>query len=183
MRISSLSDGVFAIALTLLTLEVHVPHGEYALLGGQLTAYVLGFVSLSVLWLSQSRNLPEIEDKALTSLHLLLLMIISLIPFATAALSQTLGKAGIGIYTMVLAMACCVGIAYWQRAHVITGDIRHRQRRNRLIRALVAYTVAAFASLISVHLSVYLLIALQLDYAFVRMFLRDEDTSGKAETI
>lgn len=97
-RIEALSDGVFAIAMTLLVLELHVP--DVASGGALATALVamwpkfvsfgLGFVLLGSLWIGQHYQFHYVRrtDRALLWLHLALLLVCSLVPFALALLGR-----------------------------------------------------------------------------------------------
>jgi uncharacterized membrane protein len=67
-RLAALSDGVFAVAMTLLLLELHVPareaiHSEHELLhamvafGPQLAVYLMSFMTLGIFWMGQQTQL------------------------------------------------------------------------------------------------------------------------------
>ena len=102
-RIEAFSDGVFAIAITLLVLELKIPHesdvGEAALstlLLRQWPAYVsfvISFAFIGIMWINHHRLFNHIKraDNTLMILNLLLLMGVTAVPFPTAILSQHLG--------------------------------------------------------------------------------------------
>ena len=102
-RIEAFSDGVFAIAITLLVLELKIPHesdvGEVALstlLLRQWPAYVsfvISFAFIGIMWINHHRLFNHIKraDNTLMILNLLLLMGVTAVPFPTAVLSQHLG--------------------------------------------------------------------------------------------
>ena len=102
-RIEAFSDGVFAIAITLLVLELKIPHesdvGEVALstlLLRQWPAYVsfvISFAFIGIMWINHHRLFNHIKraDNTLMILNLLLLMGVTAVPFPTAILSQHLG--------------------------------------------------------------------------------------------
>ncbi|MFE9428193.1 TMEM175 family protein [Kitasatospora sp. NPDC006697] len=112
-RLAAISDGIFAVALTLLVLDLHVPelgrlrggsplwapgslHGESELLhallplAGRLGVYLLGFLTLGMFWLGQQSQLSHFtrSDRQLTWLHLAFLGGVSLMPFSTALLAE-----------------------------------------------------------------------------------------------
>ncbi|HEY6097969.1 MAG TPA: TMEM175 family protein [Anaeromyxobacter sp.] len=103
-RIEAFSDGVFAIAITLLILEIHVPRvGPGASLGAALLhawpsylAYALSFVTIGVMWMNHHRLFGLIRrgDDVLLALNLLLLLGVSFVPFPTAVLAEHLRGAG-----------------------------------------------------------------------------------------
>jgi uncharacterized membrane protein len=96
-RLEAFSDGVFAIAITLLVLEITVPAGsEDDLLGAffdqwrSYLAYVVSFSTIGVLWLADSAITEYLDrvNSMLVRLNLLLLMVVSFIPFPTRLLAE-----------------------------------------------------------------------------------------------
>jgi uncharacterized membrane protein len=100
-RIAGLSDGVFAIAMTLIVLEIHVPdagpiRSEQDLwnallgLGPRLLTYLLSFLTLGIFWNGQQTqlNLFASADRDLTWLQLAFLATIALMPFSTSLLAE-----------------------------------------------------------------------------------------------
>ncbi len=99
-RIEALSDGVFAIAMTLLVLELHVPDVSSAETGPlaaallamwpKFVSFGLGFVLLGSLWVGQHYQFHYVRrtDRPLLWLHLALLLVCSLVPFAVALLGR-----------------------------------------------------------------------------------------------
>ena len=100
------SDGVFAVAITLLVLDIKVPPldkvGEGGLLPAlaalwpSLLAYVTSFVTVLIMWLNHDRLFEQIrrKDHGLLILNGLLLMVITLFPFPTALLAEYLAHGG-----------------------------------------------------------------------------------------
>jgi uncharacterized membrane protein len=96
-RTIAFSDAVFAIAMTILVLELHVPEVEPAGLPGALLALVpqyltfaLSFVVVGVVWLSHHRKFSVIirYDQTLLRLNLLLLLLVASLALPTAVLGQ-----------------------------------------------------------------------------------------------
>jgi uncharacterized membrane protein len=100
-RLAALSDGVFAVAMTLLVLDLRAPaveaiHTEQdlwtamAALGPRLLMYILSFMTLGIFWVGQQTQLNNLSrsDRSLSWIHLLLLFAISLMPFSTSLLAQ-----------------------------------------------------------------------------------------------
>ncbi len=96
-RLEAFSDGVFAIAITLLVLELTVPAGsESDLLGAFLDqwrsylAYLVSFLTIGAVWLAHSVITEFIgrADAVLLRLNLLLLMVVSFLPFPTRLLAE-----------------------------------------------------------------------------------------------
>lgn len=96
-RLIMLSDGVFAIAITLLAFDLHAPKtwgsvGDlWSALSPQLDAYALSFVVISVYWLAHRRFFAMIVtvDAPVTVLNLVTLALIALVPATTAFVHGT----------------------------------------------------------------------------------------------
>jgi uncharacterized membrane protein len=99
-RLETLSDGIFAIAITLLVLTIAEPSNYRNLaheLGGlwpSLAAYVVTFGVIGVMWLNHHSVFANIDgvDRGVFYLNLLLLMTIAFLPYPTGVLGQALGK-------------------------------------------------------------------------------------------
>lgn len=99
-RIEAFSDGVFAIAITLLILEVHVPtpHGNETLLHSLLRewtsflALLIGFFTLLVCWINHHYMFSMIHksNSVLALFNGLKLLVVTITPFATALLSKNI---------------------------------------------------------------------------------------------
>lgn len=98
-RIEAFSDGVFAIAVTLLILEVKVPAADSGQLGRHLlqqwpsyVAFVLSFAFIGIMWINHHRLFNHIRrsDDGLLILNLLVLLGVTAVPFPTAVLATHL---------------------------------------------------------------------------------------------
>ncbi len=97
-RVEAFSDGVFAIAITLLILEIQVPHAdESADLLGQLVAlwpsyfaFLTSFATIGIMWINHHKMFTHIVlvDQTLLVLNGLLLLGITFVPFPTAVLAE-----------------------------------------------------------------------------------------------
>lgn len=91
-RLEAFSDGVFAIAITLLVLELHVPTGQEALVKGlehewpRYLGYFVSFAFIGGVWIAHSNLTRFIKtaDADLMRLNLMLLLFVSFLPFTTA---------------------------------------------------------------------------------------------------
>jgi uncharacterized membrane protein len=99
-RIEALSDGIFAIAMTLLILEVHVPNlpsnatnfqvaPALLKLWPKLLSYAVSFVSLGIYWIAHHNMYHGIRhsDRVLLWLNILFFMFVSFLPFSTQVLN------------------------------------------------------------------------------------------------
>jgi uncharacterized membrane protein len=100
-RIEAFSDGVFAIAITLLVLEVRVPHLKDAPIGTTLLGalieqwpsylgYAMSFLIIGIIWANHHNRFKYIKrsDHILLTLNTFFLMCVSFIPFPTALLAE-----------------------------------------------------------------------------------------------
>jgi uncharacterized membrane protein len=100
-RVEAFSDGVFAIAITLLILEIRVPHGEHGLwaslvaLWPSYVAFLLSFVVILIMWVNHHELLRMVRGVNYPFLFAngLLLLTVTFLPFPTAVLAQNLATA------------------------------------------------------------------------------------------
>ena len=100
-RIEAFSDGVFAIAITLLILEIKIPASGSGELSVQLLqqwpsyfAFVISFAFIGIMWINHHRLFTHIKrsNNVLLFLNLLLLLGVTAVPFPTAVLAQYFGS-------------------------------------------------------------------------------------------
>ena len=116
-RLVTLSDGVIAIAITLLVLEITVPEvpagGSTADLPRLILeqwpdflAYVLSFLVIGLYWSLHRRTFIHISrhDRGLVWLNLLFLLMVAFIPYGTSLFSRSPGRCGVMFYAGVLAL-------------------------------------------------------------------------------
>ena len=96
-RTEAFSDGVFAIAITLLIIEVRVPDSKSGALARDLAnqwpsyaAYLVSFAIIGIIWVNHHDIFERIVtvDRPLLFLNLLLLLTVAFLPFPTALLGQ-----------------------------------------------------------------------------------------------
>jgi TMEM175 potassium channel family protein len=147
-RLEAFSDGVVAILITIMVLELKVPHGDdwHALrqIGPAFCTYVLSFVFLGIYWNNHHHLLHatlRVNGKILwANLHLLFWL--SLVPVVTGWMGEThLAPVPTAIYGAVLLFA---GLAYWILQNSI---IAHQGRDSKLAEA-VGRDTKAIASLV-----------------------------------
>ncbi len=187
-RVEAFSDGVFAIAITLLILEVKVPHGEAGhgpedLLGALLHlwpayfAYVLSFVMIGIYWANHHYifKLYRRTDHTLNLLNLLLLLAIAFLPFPTAVLgdhlldpaNRTTAAAFYAFGLLLPAIPWAAAWFYGSRSKLIDERLAPRflRRLNLQFGLTVAlYTLAVVLCLAEVRLGLGLCVGLTLLY-------------------
>ena len=124
-RLEAFSDGVIAIIITIMVLEMKVPHGNSveALkpLAPVFLSYVLSFINIGIYWNNHHHMLhaaSKVSGTVLwTNIHLLFWL--SLFPFATAWMGENhFSRWPVVLYGIVAMMA---GIAYYFLAHCLAG--------------------------------------------------------------
>jgi uncharacterized membrane protein len=122
-RLEAFSDGVLAIIITIMVLELKVPHGEtFDALGPLvpvLLSYVLSFLYVGIYWNNHHHMLhaaQKVSGRVLwANLHLLFWL--SLLPFVTGWMGENhFAPLPTALYGVVLLMA---GLAYWLLSHAI----------------------------------------------------------------
>ena len=166
-RLEAFSDGVFAIAITLLVLELKVPHRPHedgsnsALMWALLElwpsymALVVSFATILIMWISHHRLVDLIRkvDSAFMLLNGFLLLLVTLVPFPTAVLAEYFGHEG----SKMACLAYCglyfwIGMAYnfmWHHAargnRLLKSSITAEQKRSITLRYLLGPLAYLFA--------------------------------------
>jgi uncharacterized membrane protein len=187
-RIEAFSDGVFAIAITLLIIEIGVPHLEeeppgttlpQALVGlwPSYLAYVISFLQIGVIWANHHNRFRFIErsDHGLLFLNILFLMCVAFIPFSTALLAEYLDGSGAEretagvIYAGTLAVTAIFFTLLWLYAAVNRRLVDRnldpfllRAMTRRYLLGTVAYLLVFLLAFVNVAASLALLVALAL---------------------
>jgi uncharacterized membrane protein len=150
-RVEAFSDGVFAIAITLLVLEIKVPelHGDAGNLGAALLdlwpsyfAYVFSFLMIGIYWANHHYifHLYERSNHVFVLLNIFFLMCISFLPFPTAVLAEYITDAerqqtAIILYAFGLLLPAFSWLLIWlyaSRGH----RLLHEDLDNRFISRL-----------------------------------------------
>ena len=184
-RLAALSDGIFAVAMTLLVLDLRIPspaevHSEaqlfaaLAAMGPQWIAYLMSFLTLGIFWAGQQTQLNHIAHGArdLTWIHLGFLFTITLLPLSTRLLASFITyRAALGIYWLnILAPGAML---YWSWAHathlnLVKPDTPDEVRGSicrRIVIAQSLYAAGALLCFISTWVSIAAIVLVQLNYA------------------
>jgi uncharacterized membrane protein len=183
-RLTALNDGLFAVAMTLLVLDLRVPvstagtaYSEHGLwgallkLGPSFAAYLLSFTMLGTFWLAQHTLLSILGrcDRTLTWINLGFLFVVSLLPFSAALLAHYVGlRLAVGVYwlnILLLGVGLEWGARYGRKSFVPADDPQARSRlatfRHRIVLAQTLYALAALVCLVSSRASVIALAVVQ----------------------
>lgn len=142
-RVNAFSDGVFAIAGTLLVVNIKVPEALDAealvllrQMAPQILAFLISFLVVALYWASHHRLflLMRRVDSAIMRLNLGLLALICLLPIATAMISSDTPSTGVvEIYAGQVALIGLINAAMWLRV-LVSGDLRQPEVTNARIR-------------------------------------------------
>ena len=189
-RLAALSDGIFAVAMTLLVLDIHIPsaegihsepgHPELGLLRAlaglapQGTAYVMSFLTLGIFWAGQQTQLNHIREgsRDLTWIHLAFLFTITTLPLTTRLLAEFITyRTALLLYWLNILLPGAM--LYWSWSHVIRRDLVKEETGQEVRgaicrRVLIAQSLYAFGALLCVvsnYLSIAFIVLIQLNYA------------------
>ena len=178
MRFENFSDGVFAIAITLLALELHVPLfqektflrslPELLPLVPTILTYVLSFVTIAIFWVNHhqlTQNFTTINKRRLLWQNMIFLMFVTLIPFVTQSVSMNpQAVLAVLFYSLVL---CGASISFTMlRYFVHKGCGESHIPMKRSLVGPVCYLLAVIACLFSVWVA-YILLAIPALFYFL----------------
>jgi uncharacterized membrane protein len=186
-RLAALSDGIFAVAMTLLVLGLsvransafhpaqplwapgavtseHVVWDVLRALAPHLLTYLMSFLTLGIFWVGQQTQLSHFRrsDRDLTWIHLVFLLGVMLMPFSTTLLADYITyRLAVALYWLnivLLGALLYAGLRYAKRARLIKEDVTAEMTAASERRILAYQALYAFGVLLSVF-STYLCIA------------------------
>ena len=190
-RLESFSDGVIAVAITLLVLNIAVPALDKTANGVHLghslgiqwpvyAAYVTSFLTIGIIWINHHAMISRLAqaDHSILMLNLVLLLTIAVIPFGTSLLAEYLREAhgarlAAAIYggillVMSLAFAALDRQILLGRPQLLRSELSLELRQKILARArfgLVPYVLATALSVVSPYATLGICLALAVFYA------------------
>jgi len=181
-RLEAFSDGVFAIAITLIVLDIAVPAGHQddllravAHLWPAYLAYVVSFATIGAVWLGHNAVTDYLDhaDGTFVRLNLLLLLFVAFLPFPTRLFADNIGKnaqerVAATIYGSTLLLTLSLLWVLWRyavREHLVRPDAADEEIQlltQRLTPGLGGYLVLIVAGLFVPVIAVagYLAVAL-----------------------
>ncbi len=184
-RLAALSDGVFAVAMTLLVLDLHAPevdkiHSEHDLslalgaLAPRLIMCAMTFLTLGIFWVGQQTQLNHLirSERSLSWLHILFLFAVCMMPFSTMLLAGFIAyRTALLVYwvnilllgaALYLTWVCALGVG------VVREDISPAVAsaiKRRIVIAQSLYAVGALLCFVSTYVSIGFIVLVQLNYA------------------
>uniref|UniRef100_A0A7V5CUB8 DUF1211 domain-containing protein n=1 Tax=Acidobacterium capsulatum TaxID=33075 RepID=A0A7V5CUB8_9BACT len=184
-RLAALSDGIFAVAMTLLVLDLHLPaseaiHSEHGLqaalwmLAPQLLVYLMSFMTLGIFWNGQQTQFHFFErsDRDLSWLHLGFLFTITVMPFTTQLLAHFLAyRTALVVYWFNILLPGLLLYASWRyatRAGLLKAEVPleiRRAVRRRVVVAQSLYALGALLCVLGTRWSIGFILLVQMNYA------------------
>ena len=185
-RLAALSDGIFAVAMTLLVLDLRTPaaatiHSEndlwaaLAAMAPQLSTWVMSFLTLGIFWNGQQAQLNHIErsERHLTWIHMAFLCTVSIMPFSTRLLAEFIHyRIALLCYwanifllgaTLFLSWRCAInaGLTRADMPAEVSSAIKRR-----IVIAQALYAGGAALCFIDTWASIAVIVLVQLNFAF-----------------
>lgn len=184
-RLEAFSDGVFAIAITLLILELRVPHDlagvtlwDYVLSQWTLfAAFLAGFCTIGIMWINHHRlfNIIQRDDGWLNLWNLLLLLGVTFINYPTALLGDFLGtpnaQTAMVIYAVTTVLIAVFYNLLWR--HAVRANLLDPRSDPRRVAAIsrgylfgpIFYGISLVLAFVNVYASLALAVGLAIFFA------------------
>jgi uncharacterized membrane protein len=184
-RLAALSDGIFAVAMTLLVLDIHVPeraeiHDEQsllhslALLAPRFLVYLMSVMTLGIFWVGQQTQFNHLARAArhFTWIHIVFLASISVMPFSTNLLGNYIGyRIALVVYWLNILTPGL--LLYWSwrcaRAESLTREETTIEIacaiERRILIAQGLYAFGAALCVLNPYWSIGFILLVQLNYA------------------
>ncbi len=194
-RLAALSDGIFAVAMTLLVLDLRIPMitvsnrliqeqdllNALVKLGPNILPYVMSFLTLGIFWVGQQTQLNFFSkcDRYLTWIHLSFLLAVTLMPFSTGLLAAYVTlRAALLIYWLNIVLLGIIIFFSWRyarRARLLKDEVTPEifaANQRRIMIAQSLYAFGAMLCIISTYASMAFIMLVQLNYAIAPRFWR-----------
>lgn len=184
-RLAALSDGIFAVAMTLLVLDIHPPasaavHSEHDVwrvlvaLTPRLLMFGMSLLTLGIFWVGQQTQLNHLErsDRSLSWIHLAFLAVVCLVPFSTAFLAEFMQwRVALAVYwfnilllglTLYFSWACAI------ETGLVKADLSPEvfvAVKGRIVVAQLLYAFGALLCVFSTYWSLGFIVLVQLYFA------------------
>jgi len=184
-RLAALSDGIFAVAMTIMVLDLRLPvresvQSEHDLwrallaLSPRLIMYMMSFLTLGIFWIGQQTQLNHLtrSSRSLSWIHIAFLFAVTLTPFSTMLLAEfpayRMALVAYWINILLLGAAlyfswvCAMGEGLVK--HDIPAEVRVAIRR-RIVIAQALYAFGMLLCVFGTYWSIAFIVLVQLNYA------------------
>lgn len=204
-RLAALSDGIFAVSMTLLVLDLRVPasdavHSERDLwrallvLSPRLLIFVMSVMTNGIFWVGQQTQLNQFAraDRNLAWIHIAFLCAITLTPFSTSLLAEFIHyRTALLVYwfnILLLGTTLFWSWSYATRAHLLTDDVPpeiHPAIVRRIAIAQSLYAAGAALCFFNTYYAIAAIVLVQINYAIAPrfcwgLFSRKAENGGRA---
>jgi uncharacterized membrane protein len=193
-RLAALSDGIFAVAMTLLVLDLRLPaaeaiHNEHDLwralvaLLPRLVPYLMSFLTLGIFWVGQQTQLNHLarSDRHLSWIHLGFLLAVTISPFSTMLLAEFMVyRAALLVYWSNILLLGAILYGSWGyalRAGLVKDDLPADVPAaicRRIMIGQALYAAGALLCVINTHWSIAFILLVQLNFAVAPRFRRTQ---------
>ena len=190
-RVVFFSDAVFAIVITLLVLELKVPHlAEHTESGlrhalvellPRVAGFVISFLIIGLMWIEHHRIFRYIADydAGLLWRNLLLLLCVSFVPFPTALFSENFwSRTAFILYTASFGGVATAKLLIWRHAaakKLLRSDVSAELER-RIARRSLAVPITCAIAIVIAFFSIFLA---PLSFVLIPLLARGLDPTGK----
>ena len=200
-RLAALSDGIFAVSMTLLVLDLRVPaveavHSERDLwhalvaLAPRLVIFIMSVMTNGIFWVGQQTQLNHFAraDRNLAWIHIAFLCAITLTPFTTSLLAEYIHyRTALLVYWFNILLLGA--LLYWSwhyatRAGLVVEDAPeniHDAVVRRIVIAQSLYAAGAALCFIDTYYSIAAIVLVQINYAIAPRFCWGLFSRGKKE--
>lgn len=189
-RLAALSDGIFAVAMTLLVLDLRVPAAEaihserdlwHALiaLSPTLLIFLMSVMTLGIFWVGQQTQLNHFarSDRNLAWIHIAFLCAVCLVPFTTSLLAEFIHYR-IALIVYWFNILLLGSVLYWSwsyatRAELLADDLPddiHPAVVRRIVVAQSLYACGAALCFIDTYYAIAAIVLVQVNYAIAPRF-------------
>ena len=189
-RLAALSDGIFAVAMTLLVLDLRVPasetvHSEHDLgrvllaLAPRLTIFLMSMMTLGIFWVGQQTQLNHFErsDRNLAWIHIAFLCAVCLVPFSTSLLAEFIHyRMALLVYwfnILLLGVTLLWSWHYATRARLLADELPgeiHPAVVRRIVIAQTLYACGAALCFLNTYYAIAAIVLVQVNYAIAPRF-------------
>jgi uncharacterized membrane protein len=189
-RLAALSDGIFAVAMTLLVLDLRVPGAEtvqserdlwhvLAALAPRLLIFLMSVMTLGIFWVGQQTQLNHFAraDRNLAWIHISFLCAVSLTPFSTSLLAEFIHyRTALLVYwfnIFLLGLMLYWSWSYATGARLLSDEVPaevHPAVQRRIVIAQSLYASGAALCFLNTYYSIAAIILVQVNYAIAPQF-------------
>jgi uncharacterized membrane protein len=180
-RLETFSDGVFAIVITLLVLDLRVPeaHSSKELLIGlenilpKFVSFIVSFIYIMIYWINHHQlfNMLKHANRGLFWLNCLFLMCLTFIPFPTALIGSYPGDSVAvtvyGLAMMATAVSFVLMKSYVFYVEPLVDTSLHKPAVIYLVAGPLLYLIAVLLTPVNIFLAIFIYLVIPVIYFFV----------------